>query len=120
MGLPFCPPDQIPTALVELRAVADERIDDVLDLVEDFYVLGRRRGRGRRPPVFPPTKWSVHARVLAGLPRTNNSVEGWHARMNHILGKTHPSLYSLLEGIFHVEFGCRVSRRLASLCRVWS
>ena len=34
-----------------LNRLDDEPLDNVLDLLEDYYVLGRRRGRGRRPPM---------------------------------------------------------------------
>ena len=45
IGLPFVPVNDIPRALDILREDAEERLDPVLDLVEDYYVLGRRRGR---------------------------------------------------------------------------
>lgn len=35
------------------------------------------RGRRRRP-LFTISLWNVHGRVEQDIPRTNNSIEGWH------------------------------------------
>jgi hypothetical protein len=40
---------------------------------------------------------SIHDRVKQQLPRTTNSVEGWHFRMNDFLSGSHPSLYKCIE-----------------------
>ena len=29
--------------------------------------------------------------------RTNNHIEGWHNRLNKIVGKAHPNIYELVE-----------------------
>ena len=31
--------------------------------------------------------------------RTNNNLEGWHARLNRLIGKAHPNLFQFLETI---------------------
>ena len=56
---------------------------------------GRRIGR----PTFLPDLWNQHSAALQGEPRTNNLVEGWHRRFNTLVGKSHPSLYTLLKEI---------------------
>ena len=78
-------------------------LDDVLDYIEDYYVLGRRRGRGRTVPMFPVRIWNCYERTLQGLPRTNNSVEGWNRRFNSIVSKSHPGVFSLLEALRNEE-----------------
>jgi hypothetical protein len=40
----------------------------------------------------PPRMWNVHGQDI----RTNNSVEGWHARFKKIVRKRHPNLWELL------------------------
>uniref|UniRef100_A0A5S6QL55 Uncharacterized protein n=1 Tax=Trichuris muris TaxID=70415 RepID=A0A5S6QL55_TRIMR len=43
--------------------------------------------------------WSVYDCVLAGLPRTQNSIEAWHRRWETVVGESHVSVYRLLEEI---------------------
>ena len=78
LALAFAPVRRVPHAFTLLRDNAVEELDGVLDLLEDTYVLGRRRGRGRRAPRFPVDTWNVYERTLEGEARTNNSVEGWN------------------------------------------
>ena len=103
LGLAFLPLEDVPADLEKLRGVVDERLDDVIDHVEKNYVLGRIRGRGRTAPRYPPRVWNCHIRTLQGLPRTNNSVEGWHRRLKTVIGKEHPSLYVLLSALMEEE-----------------
>ena len=42
------------------------------------------RGRRRRP-CFPQELWNVCERVVEDLPRTNNSLEGWHRAFDRIV-----------------------------------
>ena len=72
LALAFVPEDHVANAFMELRENADENLDDVLDLIEDYYILGRRRGRRRQAPRFPPAAWNVRERTLQGIPRTKN------------------------------------------------
>lgn len=62
-------PVQIITeASTTLRDLLDaEPLEEVLDPLDDYYVLGRRRGG--QPPMFPPKIWNVHERVLQRIPR---------------------------------------------------
>ena len=41
--------------------------------------------------MFPTVLWNVNGRVIDNLPRTNNSVEGWHNAFNTRVGIKHPS-----------------------------
>ena len=75
LGLPFVPEDHVVNAFMDLRENSRAEMDDILDLIEDYYVLGRRRGRGRQAPRYPIQTWNVVDRTLRGVPRTNNSVE---------------------------------------------
>lgn len=68
---------------------------------EETYVLGkigmRTRGRpnnvpSRNPPLFSPDIWSVFNRVKLELPRTTNTAESWHRKLNRLTshpGKNH-------------------------------
>lgn len=36
---------------------------------------------------------------MCGLPRTNNSVEGWHHGFQSMIGSDHPQIYSFIKSI---------------------
>jgi len=63
--------------LLEQSDSFPQEADAVLDYFEDYYI-GRRRHGQRRTPMFPIPLWNVHESTLEGLPRTNNTIEGWH------------------------------------------
>ena len=96
LGLAFIPEDHVVNAFLELRENSRAEMDDILDLVEDYYILGRRRGRGRQTPRYPIETWNVVARTVRGAPRTNNSVEAWNRRWNALIGKPHPNIFEFL------------------------
>lgn len=65
--------------------------------VEATYVRGIRVRRRRNPARFPPMIWSMYEQVLNRVQRTNNKVEGWHSKFQHMLNCHHPSIWKFLE-----------------------
>src|ERR1700689_5354775 len=51
----------------------------------------------REDTPFSTYFWNVFNRIQQPLPRTTNSVEGWHFRMNDFLSGSHPSLWKCIE-----------------------
>ena len=102
LALAFCPPGDIPSAFEELTdfltGQLPEELQPVVDYFEDTYV-GRPTAGARRPPRFPHSLWSQHARVLQGKARTNNAVEAYHGAMAAILSMKHPSIWKLVDGL---------------------
>ncbi|CAF1102351.1 unnamed protein product [Brachionus calyciflorus] len=47
--------------------------DELLKYVSKYYI-----GTKSRLARFPFPTWNLHSRVLANMPRTNNTVESWH------------------------------------------
>ena len=76
VALPFCHPDTVVEAFAALRENTLPLLADMLDLLENYYILGRIRGRGRSPPAFPIRTWNVYDRTLNNQARTNNCSEG--------------------------------------------
>ena len=74
----------------------DEMISSILTYFEATWIGIVQRGRRRRP-AFPQELWNVHDRVLDNLPRTNNSVEGWHRAFDLRVRITHPTLCRLVD-----------------------
>ena len=56
-------------------------------------------GTGRKTPQFPIHLWNGYDRVSKNLPRSNNSVEGWHSAFAKRVAITHPTTNKLVETI---------------------
>ncbi|XP_034238652.1 uncharacterized protein LOC117643707 [Thrips palmi] len=97
IAVAFCHLDDVKNVFDELRREAPAALRPVFKYVDEKYIRGCRRRHGRRTPVFPPEWWNCHERALGDLPRTTNSVEAWHRRLNTIMGKAHPTLYFALD-----------------------
>ena len=97
LSLAFVPPEHVQAAFTDLWNVTDERLDDIFHLLEDYYIVGRRRGRGRSAPRYPIQSWNVYERTVQGIPRTNNTAEAWNRRWKVIVGKAHPNIFAMLE-----------------------
>jgi len=48
---------------------------------------------------FPIPFWNCYDRLMDNQPRTTNSVEGWHHRLNTIVDGAHPSMWKSLDCI---------------------
>ena len=77
LALSFVPPVDVYTLFNELVVDCPQAMDDLLYYWEENYI-GRMRVNIRANPLFSISTWNVHSRVTDGLPRTNNSVEGWY------------------------------------------
>ncbi|XP_025080740.1 uncharacterized protein LOC112556185 isoform X2 [Pomacea canaliculata] len=78
-----------------LDADTDETLSDFLAYFESTWLGIVQRGRRRRPK-FDVAMWNVYNRVGDNLPRTNNSVEGWHRAFDERMSVTHPTLGRLV------------------------
>ena len=83
-ALALLPPNQVLAGFGELMNSLDDGI--------------RQRGR-RHGAVFPIPLCNVYDTIHEDLPRTNNSVEGWHNAFNLRVGVTHPTARKLVEKI---------------------
>ena len=83
-------------AFEELQDFADAEMGPILDYFEDTYI-GRKRRRNRAPPKYAHGLWNVEERLVDGLPRTNNAVEGWHRHMQSAVACQHPNLWKFLQ-----------------------
>lgn len=96
LALSFVPPADVAAVFDELVQQCPPEMADLIDYWEDNYI-GRMRLNTRVNPRFPIPLWNVHARVTNGLPRTNNSVEGWHHAFQQCVDCHHPSIIKLVE-----------------------
>ncbi|KAJ4442694.1 hypothetical protein ANN_04283 [Periplaneta americana] len=80
-----------------LREPSSDVLEPLFDHPEKNYIRGRRHGRVYRQLMFPINLWNYYDRTITGLPKTTSPAEGWHHRLNLIMGKAHPSLTDFLQ-----------------------
>ena len=101
-ALAFLPiEDVIPIYEEYVSSRSDELIEDLSEFLlyfEKTWVGIEHHGRRRRP-LYPIALWNVRDRVERVLPRTNNSVEGWHRAFDLRINITHPSFSKLIHKI---------------------
>ncbi|CAM4928514.1 unnamed protein product [Rotaria socialis] len=78
----------------------DDDADDFLGYFEKTWIgEPKKRGTGRKKPLFTIELWNVYDRIVANLPRSNNSIEGWHNAFAKRVAIVHPSVSKLTEKI---------------------
>ncbi|GAB0093235.1 hypothetical protein DMENIID0001_083140 [Sergentomyia squamirostris] len=70
----------------------NKAVQDFLDYFEYTWVGNRRRGK----PLYPIGLWNCHNAILDDLPKTSNNVEGWHNGFFNMVGKAHPTVWTLI------------------------
>ncbi|CAF3361834.1 unnamed protein product, partial [Rotaria sp. Silwood2] len=100
IALAFLPLDKVTNGYELIAEQFDDEADDLLDYFERTWIGERkRRGAGRKKPKFDHTLWNIYDRVVAGVPRSNNSVEGWHNAFANRVAINHPDIVKLAEKI---------------------
>ncbi|CAM4952107.1 unnamed protein product [Rotaria socialis] len=101
IGLAFLPLSDVITGFdLVAGEFNDDDADDLLDYFERTWIgEPKRRGVGRKKPQFDIPLWNVYDRVMANLPRSNNSVEGWHNAFANRVTVAHPTMQKLAEKI---------------------
>ncbi|KAF0991814.1 hypothetical protein HZS_5320 [Henneguya salminicola] len=56
-------------------------------------------GTRRRPPMLVHSIWNCYTSVIEGISLTNNCVEGWNNKFNHLVGCAHTNIWTLLNKI---------------------
>ncbi|CAF2981208.1 unnamed protein product [Rotaria socialis] len=100
IGLAYLPLSDVITGFDLVAGEFDDDADDLLDYFEKTWIgEPRRRGAGRKKPQFDHALWNVYDRVITDLPRSNNSVEGWHNAFASRVTVAHPTIKKLVEKI---------------------
>ena len=94
--IPICDVIDAFTSLVSsLDNDTDEILAPFLTYFETTWIGVVQRGRRRRP-AFDIRIWNSVERTTEGLPRTTNSLEGWHRGFEQRLAIKHPSVCKLV------------------------
>ena len=93
-ALAFCPENKVTAAFDTLsEIILDEAIPNpIMDYFEDTYI-GKPHRICRRSPIFNIDIWNMYSRVLDDIPKSNNSVEGWHHSFQSNLTCDHPNIF---------------------------
>ena len=97
VALAFIPAEYVIEAFETLSDDIEDALIPLFDYFEDTWIGRPGRHGIRRNPLFPIRVWSIFQRVIEGLPRTNNSIEGWHLTFQGTVGTNHPTIYKLIE-----------------------
>jgi hypothetical protein len=68
-------------------------------LTINFQYLFLILGAGRKKSLFSMELWNVYDRVSTNLPRSNNSIEGWHNAFATRVSIAHPTITKLTDKI---------------------
>ncbi|CAF4948012.1 unnamed protein product, partial [Rotaria sp. Silwood1] len=97
---PLSAAGEVTTAFDLIADQFDDDANDLLDYFEKTWIgEPKRRGTGRNKPQFDHKLWNIHDRVIPGVPRSNNSVEGWHNAFTSRVSINHPNIVKLIEKI---------------------
>ncbi|CAK8697796.1 unnamed protein product [Clavelina lepadiformis] len=101
-ALAFVPPEDVVQRFEDFLATFsdddEQHLSEYIDYFETTWI-GRLGRRNRRQPLFPIRCWNVFHRVQDDLPRTNNSIEGWHNAFSKRVSISHPTLRRLVKKI---------------------
>ena len=101
-ALAYIPVEHVQSVFKQLEGFVDARLAPVLCYFRNVFI-GELRDRHVRGPSFPIAVWNQVQRVICGLPRTNNLVEGFHSGLSQLVGVVHPSLSLLACKLRRVE-----------------
>ncbi|XP_068250365.1 uncharacterized protein [Palaemon carinicauda] len=100
-AIAFVPTERLVSTFEELcdSDIFPPEVQEVLDYFEDTWIGRPDRRQRRRPPQFPHEMWNVYEAVLHNLPKTNNSVEGWHRAFKEQMTACHLNIWKFIECI---------------------
>jgi MULE transposase domain len=108
-GLAFLPLEYVFKGMDYLKTIVPTEGEELLNYFDTTYVNGsfRKVGAGttfklkKVSPLFPPDTWNVHETTIVGDHRTNNICESWNNRFTHLVGHSHPTIWTLIRKIKH-------------------
>lgn len=110
LALAYLKPEDVPAAFDLIRReVLPKESKTVADWFSKYYVNGTtyicKRSSSpnkpkltikKKPPIFPPSLWSVLDCFLRGIPITQNAVESWNNRWNSLLNRRKLNIYKTM------------------------
>lgn len=104
-ALAYVPSHKVVTAFEKLLETNyfienEDTLMPLIDYFEGNWIGRLHRNRKRREPSFPISLWNCYNLVSADIPRTNNSVEGWHNCFSAMLNSSlYPSIWKFINAL---------------------
>lgn len=100
-ALAFVPTDSVVEVFEEMcdNNIFPPEAQEVVDYFEDTWIGRPNRRQQRRPPQFDHAVWNCYEAVLQELPKTNNSLEGWHMAFEQQVSAHHPNIWKFIAAI---------------------
>lgn len=109
LALAFIPTAKIPEYFSALKSTLCEDGIRIATWFEYGYVLGRPKLKSnstiieRGQPSYKPQFWAVEDQIEFNLPRTQNSLEAWHNRLQSLVGRHHTGMFDLIKHLQQEE-----------------
>ena len=87
-ALPFICPGSVEHVWSLLKPNIPSDMAEFVDYFERTWI-----GTSSTSPLFDHWLWNHYDTVLAGLPRSNNIVEGWHNGFQQLVGHSNPNIW---------------------------
>ena len=83
------------------KKLADDMPSDTSEIISYFVenCIGVKQRNVSKPPLFDTSIWNVNELVKNDFPRTNNSVEGYHNKLQNAISCAHPTIFKFLEAL---------------------
>jgi hypothetical protein len=75
----------------------NDLVQSSVNYFEDTWIGRPGRRNQCRNPIFAHSLWNCYEATLEDLPKTNNSVEGWHRGFSQLLGAYHPTIWKFID-----------------------
>ena len=91
LALAYVPVNEVRRVFTLLQRDCPGELDPIVKYFKKAYV-----GTNQRNPRYPPIVWNQHEAAINNTHKTNNASEGFHNRLNSMIGKHHPDMYTAL------------------------
>jgi hypothetical protein len=81
----------------EFYSLNEEILTPLTNYFEDTWIGRLDRRNRRKSALFPVSLWNCFKYILENIPRTNNSVEGWHNSIASSLNACHPTIWKCID-----------------------
>ncbi|KAK4883331.1 hypothetical protein RN001_006650 [Aquatica leii] len=100
-AIAFVPVESIVDASERLcdKNILPPEAQPVVDYFENTWIRRPHRRQHRRAPQFSHQMWNWFDGVQQGLPKTNNSIKGWHRGFETQIGADYPNIWKFIEAI---------------------
>jgi hypothetical protein len=99
-NLSFFPLEVIQNSFLEIKKEAEflgvyESMKQFFEYYKSTYIIDN--AEHVKCSMYELTFWSCHERIINDIPRSTNSVEGWHRSLNNYTFVSHPNIGKFIQ-----------------------